>query len=206
MELRSARWHNALLALGLALVVWPMITTGLFGAPLFGDRLYPLVILGSPFLGWQLPTRVVARIEGAHVRIGSRTARIADLIGIEKRTLWVNFIPTSRHMIFSFRAQESDGLFARMTGVRKLAITLGNVTGGSKAAAAFAAELSAARDVSTPIAALAPPRDAAPAPNEPASASFDADAIMARYLAERRDSLMAAPRTPERPGFGRKGL
>lgn len=207
MELRSARWPRALLAPLLALVVWPMIATGVFGAPLFGDPLYPLVVFGSPIAGFFLPTRVVARTDGTQIWIGRKSARVADLIGVKTQTIWVNFIPTSRHMIFSFRAQESDGFFARATGVRKLALNLNNVTGGRKAAEAFVSAFGTASAnpgaIAAPEPSQRPVREAEPGAQD---AGFDADAIMARYLAGRRESLTGVSAAPARPGFGRKGL
>src|SRR3954468_5144116 len=99
MELRSSRWRNALLGFPVAFVLWPMIARALFDAPLFGDRLFPLVLLGAPVLTYLcVPTRIVARIEGTQVWIGNKCARVADLMAIEVQTIRVNLIPASRHM------------------------------------------------------------------------------------------------------------
>jgi hypothetical protein len=199
VELRSSRWHAAFLGLIAALALWPVLTTGLLGFPLFGDPLYPLVVLAAPVLAYKfVPTRRVAWVEGDALHVHGKSAPLSDLTGVRMATIRVNLVPTARHLIFAFRARPTDGLMARSTGTRKLVINAKAVSGGRRAAEAFTDYIGqVARGV---VQAPAPTQQ--PDPERPTA--FDADAIIARHLAARADaSFVGAP--PPR-GFGRKGL
>lgn len=192
MQLKSSKWYGVWIALSVGLMVFP--TTLLAIGP------YALVLLGLPILVFfLLPQRTVAEFDGRTLRIGGKSAPIADLLSVRAKASRVMFLPIGRTLIFIVKPGEGDRLTERAVGARKLSLKLQNVEGGRAAGDAFAAQALAVSNGR----AVAPRAERAHA--TPSSDGFDPDAIIARYLAGRVPD--AAPSAmPSRPGFGRKGL
>ncbi|WP_375397973.1 hypothetical protein [uncultured Sphingomonas sp.] len=149
------------------------------------------------------PAKVIGELDGATIRVMGREARVSDLESVHLMTATVNFVPTSRSLIFSFKARPTDGAWARSLGQLRVALPVRRIEGGRAAAESFGAMVIGARDR---LAGQQPPLvektgvDPLPAERDD---SFDPDAIMARYLATRQ--VQSPPATPSRPTFGRKG-
>jgi len=210
MELMSSRWRAVKLALIAGSFLAPSSAAALFGPASEWSISAMLAIMAGvvTVIYFALPQRVVARIDGPQIWIGGQSAPLADLATVQTQVTRINFIPVSRTLIFTFTARDTDSWMARATGARKLRLTVGSVAGGRAAADQFAAHALALRYATQ--AAITPRHDPVPAPSSPAEPrtdGFDADAIIARYLAakgEGADPVQTA--APARRGFGRKGL
>jgi len=209
MELKSSRWRAARLALIAGSFLAPSGTALLHGPDSQWSISAMLAIMSGivAVLYFAVPQRVVARIDGAVIWVGGKSAPLADLVGVQTYVRRINLIPVSRRLIFTFKARDGDSWMARAVGGRKLHLAVGNVEGGRRAADAFAAEALATRYA--PQNAIMPRHDPVPPPSsvtEPRPDGFDPDAIIARYLATRSETAPTpATSIPTRRGFGRKG-
>ncbi|MBO9714447.1 hypothetical protein [Sphingomonas sp.] len=207
MELTTSRWGAVRVAILPAIFLSAMVATMLEGSR-FGSPAMLTVLLGLPALGYLLPPRVLARIDGQTLWVGARSARIPDLVGIHTHTIRVNFVPASRTMIFSFRSREGSS-----SGVRKLSLSVRRAAGGLKAAEAFAGLVTQAaggrivQADTEPEPAFASRRAAAVSEPEEHNDGFDPDAVIARYMQQKASTQQPEPAAgPARPSFGRKGL
>lgn len=208
MELMSSRWRAVKLALIASAFLAPSSTAALYGPASEWSISAMLAIMAgvAAVIYFALPQRVVARIDGPLVWIGGKSAPLADLATVQTQVTRINFIPVSRTLIFTFAARDSDSWMARAVGARKLHLTVGSVAGGRGAADQFAAHALAARQM--PQAAITPRHDPVPTPSsaaEPRADGFDADAIIARYLAGKSETAIPSA-APMPRGFGRKGI
>jgi len=208
MELKSSRWRAVKLALIASSFLGPSATAALYGpASQWSVSAMLAIMTGiAAILYFALPQRTIARVEGPLIWVGAKSAPLSDLVGVRTEVMRVNLIPVSRNLIFTFTARDTDGWMARATGARKLHLAVGGVAGGRSAAEAFAAHALAARHA--PQTMVTPRHDPVPAPStaaEPRPDGFDADAIIARYLAAKHETAVPAA-APMRRGFGRKGL
>jgi len=208
MELKSSRWRAVKLALFAGSFLGPSSAAALYGPASEWSISAMLAIMAgiAAAIYFALPQRVVARIDGPLIWIGGKSAPLAELATVQTQVTRINFIPVSRTLVFTFAARDTDSWLARATGARKLHLAVGSVAGGRRTADQFAAHALAARQ--TPQSMITPRHDPVPAPSsaaEPRADGFDADAIIARYLAAKGESAVSAA-APMRRGFGRKGL
>lgn len=188
MQLKYNRMRLGLILVALTGIDWAVIAFALNGVDLVYamGAMAALMAVALVILLLMIRPPVLARLESDTLRVGRGKAHLADVmrVGYEDGAL-----------TFAVRARDADGHWAGAYGERLLALRLGRVDGGRKAADRFVALVEAARQAIPPL-----PVEEPPAPPPP-------------RLHPRRDGIdpdvrppLERPAGPARAGFGRKGL
>lgn len=153
--------------------------------------------------------------------LGDRAALRADASGLTVATLWsrrtLNWpdileIGTERLSFYTFfgliRASSTDYLVVKtrggVLGSRKIRLLSGLLEVGPRGVTEVIDRVLGARSLAPAAAPLT--RRGEPLADQAKPAEFDADAAIARYLADKEMAAQLSPSLPPRPSFGRKGL